>query len=73
MYTGIKFWNSVYHFADGTNLLHVSKSIKELNKFVNFDLKNFSDWLNANKISLNVSKTKLTMFKPGMKKVDFDI
>ena len=31
-----------------------------------------SDWLNANKISLNVSKTEL-MFKPRMKKLDFDL
>ena len=32
-----------------------------------------SNWLNANKISLNVSKTELIMFKPRMKKVDFDL
>ena len=73
MYASIIFWNSVHHFAGDTNLLHISKCIKELNKFVNFDLKNSSDWLNANNISLNVSKTELIMFKPGMEKVDFDI
>ena len=32
-----------------------------------------SNWLNANKISLNVSKTELIMFKPKMKKVYFDL
>ena len=54
-------------FADD-NLLYISKSIKKLNKFVNFDLKNLSNWLiNAKKISLNVSKTELVMFKPRMK------
>ena len=26
-------------------------------------MKNLSDWLNANKISLNVKKTKLVIFK----------
>ena len=56
-----------------TNLLHISKSIKKLNKFVNFDLKNLSNWLNANKISLNVSKTELIIFEPRMKKVDLDL
>ena len=58
-----------FDFADD-NLLYISKSIKKLNKFVNFDLKNLSNWLiNAKKISLNVSKTELVMFKPRMKKI----
>ena len=72
LHTAIKFCK-VHHFADDTNLQHIDKSIKKLNKFVNFDLKNLSNWLNANKISLNVSKTELIMFKPRMKKVDFDL
>ena len=43
----------VHHFADDTNLLHLDKS----NTFVNIDLKNLDNWLNANKIS-NVKKLK---------------
>ena len=35
LHTAIKFCK-VHHFADDTYLLHISKSIKELNKFVNF-------------------------------------
>ena len=62
-----------HHFPDETNPLHVSKSIKQLNQFVNFDLKSLSNWLNANKISLNVSKTELIIFKPRIKKADFDL
>ena len=46
----------VHHFADDTNLLHFSKSVNRLNKYVNLDLKNLTYWLNANKISLNVKK-----------------
>ena len=34
--TAIKFCN-VHHVADDTNLLHISKFIKKLNKFVNFN------------------------------------
>ena len=45
----IKFCK-VHHFADDTNLLYLGKSIKKLNKFVNTDLKNLVNWLNANKI-----------------------
>ena len=70
--TAIKFCK-VHHLADDINLLHISNSIKKLNKFVNFDLKNLSNWLNGNKISLDVSKTGLIMFKPRMKKIDFDL
>ena len=46
----------VHHFADDTNLLCLSNSIKKLNKLVNADLKHLLNWLNANKISLNVKK-----------------
>ena len=49
----------VHHFADDTNLLHINKSPKMLNKLINYDLKNLSNWLNANKITLNVTKTEL--------------
>jgi len=68
----IKFCK-VHHFADDTNLLHVNRSIKSLNKYVNYDLKNLTTWLNANKISLNVSKTELIIFKPKNKPLDFEL
>ena len=48
----IKFCK-VHHFADDTNLLCPSNSIKKLNNLVNADLKHLLNWLNANKISLN--------------------
>ena len=53
----------VHHFADDTNHLHINDSIKKLNKAVNFDLKILTNHLNANKISLNVSKTESILFK----------
>ena len=62
MNQSIKFCK-VYDFADDTNLLHFSKSITKLNTYVNLDMKNLTDWLNANKISLNVQKTELLIFK----------
>ena len=48
----------VHHFADDTNLLCLTNSIKKLNKLVNADFKQLLNWLNANKISLNVKKLK---------------
>ena len=58
----IKFINP-HHFADDTYLLRLSYSIKKLNKLVNADLKQLVNWLNANKISLNVKKTEMVIFK----------
>ena len=42
--------SKVHHLADDTNLLIINKSLKRLNKLLNIDLKNFTNWLNANKI-----------------------
>ena len=36
-------------------------------------MKNLTDWLNANKISLNVQKTKLVIFKHQRKKIDIEV
>ena len=68
----IKFCK-VHHFADDTNLLYLGKSIKKLNKLVNIDLKNLLYCLNANKISLNVKKTELVIFKSKQKQFDGEI
>ena len=68
----IKFCK-VHHFADDTNLLCMSNSIKKLNKLVNADLENLVHWLNANKISLNVKKTEMVIFKSKQKKFEGDL
>ena len=56
-------YSDIHHFADVTNLLYASKSIKDINRKVNFDLKNIIHWLRANKISLNADKTELILFR----------
>ena len=60
----------VHHFADDTNLLNYNSSVKRMNKQVNQDLKNLTNWLNANKICLNVSKTEVVLFKSSRKLTD---
>ena len=60
----------VHHFADDTNLVHFNKSVNKLNKYINIDMKNLTKWLNANKISLNVKKTELVIFKHKNKKLE---
>ena len=63
----------MHHFADDTNLLNVNSCVKSINKQVNYDLKNLSNWLNANKISLNVGKTELVLFTSSKKQLDCDL
>ena len=53
----------VHHFPHDTNLLNYKNSVKERNKQLNQNLKNLTNWLNANKYCLNVSKTKVVLFK----------
>ena len=65
----IKFCK-VHHFADDTSLLCLSNSIKKLNKLVNTDLKHVVNWLNANKISLNVKKSEMIIFKSKQRKFE---
>ena len=63
----------VHHFSGDTNLLCLSNSIKKLNKEVNADLKHLVNWLNANKISLNVKKTEMVIFKSKQEKLEGDL
>ena len=61
----------VHHFTDDTNLFHTNKSVKNLNKVANHDMKQLNNCLSANKISLNVEKTELVIFKsPGRVKLN---
>ena len=57
----------VHHFADDTSLFHTSKSVKNLNKLFKHDMKHLNSRLSANKISLNIEKTELVIFKSPTK------
>ena len=61
---------SVHHFADDTNLLNNKNSVKRINEEANQDLKNLKNWLNGNKICLNISKTEVALFKSSIKLTD---
>jgi len=43
-------------FADDTNIFCLNSSIHALTRTANEELKNVSDWLKANKLSLNIKK-----------------
>ena len=53
-------------FADDTNLFYEHKDLKILFSRVNQELQNINEWFEANKLSLNVGKTKHSLFhKPS--------
>lgn len=53
----------ISHFVYNTNLLNIKKSLKHLNKLINIDLNNLTEWLNVNNISLNIFKTEMVIFR----------
>ena len=64
-------------YADDTALMLSEVKINELNENVNRELVKVEHWLNANKLSLNYTKTKYLLIKPFKNKCvepfDFDV
>ena len=54
----------VHHVADETNLLYDNKNPSVISDVINSELKLVTDWLRANKLSLNESKTQLLLSRP---------
>ena len=57
----------IHHFADDTNLLCSDKNPKQLTRRTNEELKFIFDCLCANRLLLNIWKTKFIIFKPKRK------
>ena len=55
-------------FADDTNLFLADKNINILFNNMNIELQKVSSWFKSNKLSLNINKTKWTIFHPAAKK-----
>ncbi len=62
--------STIHHFADDTNLLCSEKDPLILRTKMNNDLRLIFEWLCANRLSLNVSKTEFIIFKPPKKKLN---
>ena len=69
LHNSVKY-SKTYHFADDTSVILSSNSLEILYKQVNKDLFNLSNWLKANKLSLNVKKTELVIFRSRKLKID---
>ena len=58
-------------FADDSNLFLSNHSIFELERLANDNLYLVSNWLRANKLSLNIEKTNFIIFHPPQKKLSY--
>ena len=72
LHSTIKY-STTRHFADDTNLIIKNNSLKQIKKYLNFDLCNLASWFKANKISLNASKTEMLIFRHPNKPINCDL
>ena len=54
-------------FADDTNLFYSHKDINSLFTIVNEELNKLTEWIRANSLSLNIGKTKYSLFHSAKK------
>ena len=55
-----------FHIFAG-DLFYSNSNLAELESIVNYNLKMVSDWLMANKVSLNIDQTNFIIFHPPQK------
>ena len=60
-------------FPDDTNLFYEHKDLKTLFTLVNQELQKINEWFGANKLSLNVGKTKYSLFHKPSRKADLSL
>ena len=60
-------------FADDTNIYYESNDLKEIEKIVNQELKHLSEWLNVNRLALNVKKTNFVIFRSNRKPANHNV
>ena len=60
-------------FADDTNVFFSHNDLSILTNMINVELPKLSEWFKANKLSINVSKSKYMIFKPRQKRLTVDL
>ena len=60
-------------FADDTNLFYEYNNLKTLFSLVNQELQKNNEWFEANKLSLNVEKTKYYLFHKSSRRDDLPL
>ena len=63
----ISYQFELFLFADDTNIYFEANNLDKIQEFMNKGLKLLREWLIANRLALNVSKTNFTNFSPPNK------
>ncbi len=61
---------SLFLFADDTTCFAEHKDLRSLINFINYELQKISNWLDSNKMAINISKTKYIIFRTKGKPID---
>ena len=56
-------------FADDTNITFVAGTTSELESLINIELQNLNQWLQANRLSLNIAKTEFMIISSRQKQL----
>ena len=59
-------------FADDTNIFYSNSCLEAINEVVQTEINKVTEWLNVNKLSLNITKTKFILFRSINKKPNHD-
>ena len=62
--------SKMHNFADDTNILFSHKNKKLIAKILNKELKSIFEWLCANRLSINATKTEFIIFRPPRKQLN---
>ena len=62
-------FSKIHHFPDDRNFLYESPSLKDINRKINYDMSRVTHWLRANRISLDVAKTEIIIFRSCRTKI----
>ena len=60
-----------YLFADDTSIIYANNNLRTLELTVNSELAKVSEWLKANKLTLNIKKSNYIIFRPRQKTMPF--
>ena len=60
-----------YLFADDTSIIYANNNLRTLESTVNSELAKVSEWLKANKLTLNIKKSNYIIFRPRQKTMSF--
>ena len=65
--------STIFLFADDTSLLYSHPNLQIIEEKVNSDLYFLSEWLTANKIALNNTKTEVILFRDPRKAITYPV